>query len=457
MSGSSTLFTGTSRYSTDFQAVIDRAVAIASLPLTQMQSTRARLSDESAALNSLESKFVALQSAIQSLESATGTSSLASSVSDGAVLKPTLGAGALEGTYSLQVVNLGAYSSVMSSAGLAVVSDPGAQNITQASSYTLTVDGVNYTLTPAGASLNDLVAAINAQTEAGVQATLVNVGSGTADYRLSLESKKLGAVSLQLHDGAQDLLDTAVTPGSSLVTGWLAEYKVGSSPAVLESDSRTLTLSTGLTVEMLKESEAAVTVTVSRTSTAASNALAALANAYNAAVDELDSHRGEGGGSLTGHGLLSTLSQALRQMANYSSDSGTITSLTDLGLAFDREGKLSFNATQFAEATSGGTNGVFGFLGSSSGGGFLKAAGGVLDGVEDSTSGSLKIAIASMASTISAQDEWIEREEERMDALRESLEVQMAAADALIAALEQQALYFTNMFEAMAEANRRFQ
>jgi flagellar hook-associated protein 2 len=338
-----------------------------------------------------------------------------------------------------------------------VVSDSCAQNITQAYSYTLTVDGVNYTLTPAGASLNDLVAAINAQTEAGVQATVVNVGSETADYRLSLESKKLGAVSLQLHDGAQDLLDTAVTPGSSLVTGWRAEYKVGSSPAVLESDSRTLTLSTGLTVEMLKESEAAVTVTVSRTSTAASNALAALANAYNAAVDELDSHRGEGGGSLTGHGLLSTLSQALRQMTNYSSDSGTITSLTDLGLAFNREGKLSFNATQFAEATSGGTNGVFGFLGSSSGGGFLKAAGGVLDGVEDATSGSLKIAIASAASTISAQDEWIEREEERIDALRESLEAQMAEADALIAALEQQALYFTNMFEAMAEANRRFQ
>jgi flagellar hook-associated protein 2 len=364
MSGSSTLFTGTSRYSTDFQAVIDRAVAIASLPLTQMQSTRARLSDESAALNSLESKFVALQSAIQSLESATGTSSLAYSVSDGAVLKPTLGAGALEGTYSLQVVNLGAYSSVMSSAGLAVVSDPGAQNITQASSYTLTVDGVNYTVTPAGASLNDLVAAINAQTEAGVQATLVNVGSGTADYRISLESKKLGAVSLQLHDGTQDLLDTAVTPGSSLVTGWLAEYKVGSSPAVLESDSRTLTLSTGLTVEMLKESEAAATVTVSRTSTAASNALAALANAYNAAVDELDSHRGEGGGSLAGHGLLSTLSQALRQMANYSSDSGTITSLTDLGLAFDRQGKLSFDATRFAEATTGGTNWMFLYLGS---------------------------------------------------------------------------------------------
>jgi len=65
----SSLFTGASRYSSDFQAVIDRAVAIASLPLTQMQSTRARLGAESVALNSLESKFGALQAAIQSLES----------------------------------------------------------------------------------------------------------------------------------------------------------------------------------------------------------------------------------------------------------------------------------------------------------------------------------------------------------------------------------------------------
>ncbi len=36
----STLFSGTSRYSADFVQVIERSVAIASLPLTQMQQQR---------------------------------------------------------------------------------------------------------------------------------------------------------------------------------------------------------------------------------------------------------------------------------------------------------------------------------------------------------------------------------------------------------------------------------
>ncbi|MCC6861499.1 MAG: flagellar filament capping protein FliD [Bryobacterales bacterium] len=457
MSSNNTLFSGASRYAADFQAVIDRAVAIASLPLTQMQSARARLSGESAALGSLESKFAALRDAIQGLEKSTGLSSLAWSVSDGGVLKPALGPGAWEGSYSLEVLDLGACSSVMSRDGLPQVSDPGAQNISQASSYTLTVDGVNYTLTPAGGSLNDLAAAINAQTAAGVRATLVNVGAGTADYRLSLEGKTLGATAFQLNDGTLDLLDTAGTPGTSLVTGWAARYRIGSSPEVRESGSRTLTLSSGLTVEMLKESAAPVTVTVSRNSMAASNALAALTNAYNTAVDELDTHRGQEGGPLAGQGLVATLSQALRRLVNYSAGSGPVASLTDLGLEFDREGKLSFDAARFAAAASGDMNRLLAFLGSSQGGGFLEAAGEVLDGIEDSSQGSLQVAIAGTASEIREQDEWIEREEERIAALRESLQEQMAAADALIAALEQQALYFTHMFEAMAEANRRFQ
>ena len=56
----SNIFTGASRYSTDFQSVIDRSVNIASLPLLQMQQNKVKISDESAALKSLDGKLASL-------------------------------------------------------------------------------------------------------------------------------------------------------------------------------------------------------------------------------------------------------------------------------------------------------------------------------------------------------------------------------------------------------------
>ena len=57
----SNIFTGASRYSTDFQSVIDRSVNIASLPMLQMQQNKVKISDESAALKSLDSKLSSLR------------------------------------------------------------------------------------------------------------------------------------------------------------------------------------------------------------------------------------------------------------------------------------------------------------------------------------------------------------------------------------------------------------
>ena len=57
-----TLFNGTSRFSNDFTQVINRSVAIASLPLTQMQQQRTKSSDESTALKMIEAKILALAS-----------------------------------------------------------------------------------------------------------------------------------------------------------------------------------------------------------------------------------------------------------------------------------------------------------------------------------------------------------------------------------------------------------
>jgi hypothetical protein len=60
---SNTIFSGSSRFSKDFSSVIDRAVGIASLPLSQLNSGKTKLSAESAAVAALDTKFGALQTA----------------------------------------------------------------------------------------------------------------------------------------------------------------------------------------------------------------------------------------------------------------------------------------------------------------------------------------------------------------------------------------------------------
>ena len=56
-----TYFTGTSAYSTDFNNVVSRAVAIAQLPVTQLTNHQTNLTNQSNELTALDTKFAALQ------------------------------------------------------------------------------------------------------------------------------------------------------------------------------------------------------------------------------------------------------------------------------------------------------------------------------------------------------------------------------------------------------------
>ena len=134
---SSTLFSGASRYSSDFQQVISRAVRIASLPVTLIQNHKAELIGESAALSSLDAKFASLQSALGSLGSATATSgTYTSAVSDSSIATASLSTGIRTGKYTLTVDDLGDYSRVVSN-GTPAVADPSASNITSDSEVRL--------------------------------------------------------------------------------------------------------------------------------------------------------------------------------------------------------------------------------------------------------------------------------------------------------------------------------
>lgn len=436
---SSPVFTGQSSFSADFQQVLTRAVSIASLPMQTLQNSVSTLTGQQSELSTVQSAFTAISNDISSINSAVQGSPSASS-SQSAV-QATAAAGALPGTYSIEVDNIGSSASALSQAGVPPVTDPTTGNISSSSPFTLTSDGTNYMITPSGTSLEDLASAINAS-GASVQATIVNVGSNTSpDYRLAVTDTGLGPdTTLQLNDGTTNLL-------SPLAGGAYSSYTVNGSTTAIQGTSDQVTLSPGLTVTLVGQTTPGTpaTVTVSTSYSSLSNALSSLATDYNSAVSALNQNVGQNGGALSGQSIIYTLNSVLTSISEYTSGSGSVASLNDLGLSLDDNGNLDFDPSALSSANMAG---VQQFLGSTTTGGFLQAASNNLTSVDDPTNGVIASESNAAQDEINNENNEISEDQTRISDMTTSLQAQLSAADAAIATLQAQQTYFTDLFDA---------
>jgi flagellar hook-associated protein 2 len=440
---SSAIFTGSSAYSTDFQNVIDRAVAIASLPMNQLNNDKATLTNQVTELQTVDSRFAAIQTAIQNISAALDGSSFEATSSNDTVAAVSVSTGAMEGNYSIQVNDIGAYpTSLTTSAWNAAPGSP--------HTYQLCIGANQYDFTPSDNSAAGVAAALNAQFGGQVRATVVNVGSTSIpDYRISLQGTDLADTPLDIQDGGVSL-QTAQTEGRR------AQYIVNGSGNVVSSDSRNVSIAAGLTIGLVSSSGTPVDITVTRSSSALSDALSSFATAFNSAVDEVTAQRGQNAGPLQGQSLVNQLSQVLSGMATYSSSGTGISGLADLGLTLGLDGKLTFSSLAMMASDLTNSTAVTTFLGTTDGGGFLKAATDALNGLEDPTSGAIKTTESAFNSQIAGLTSQIADKQSQVDALQTQLTSQMAAADALIASMEQQYSYITSMFQAMQTADQQY-
>ena len=641
-----TYFTGTSAYSTDFNNVVSRAVAIADLPITQLTNNQTALTTQSDELTKLDTKFAALQTAVVAIGTAVGGSSFQTSVSSDNVVDVSLADGAQEGYYTMNVTSIGAYESSMSAANWNVpetngqpttftlvvgnqnYSVTGADNSAQsvadainasygnlvqattvnvapgdtrislqsatlgqtnldllniptgptptslqqpaaagyavsqtaatwdasgstAATYVLTIGGSQYNISPASNSAADVASAINTAYGGQVRAAVVNLGTSTSpDNRISLESttdgpmngsttldlQRTGSASLQTQQipvtslsaaswdatadaagsrstynlvigsstysftpadnsaasvaaainslygshvhasvvdletggspdyrialqgpaGAYDIQKTSVTSFQKEQTaGALAAYEINSSGVMNTSATRNITVSNGVTATLVGTSGNPVGITVTRSTGALNTALSGFADAYNAAVTELGTQRGQTTGALQGQSIVNQLSNLLSSISTYSS-SGQFSGLASLGLDLGTNGQITYNALTLMSADLTSSTGVTAFLGSATGGGFLKSATDALTSVEDPTTGLLKTLETDMKSQITDLGTTISTKQAAVDAMQLQMQNQMAAADALIASMEQQYSYLSGLFQAQQTADAMY-
>lgn len=429
-------FNGSSTYSSDFQQVLNKAVQQASQPMDAMQTQVTNLTGQESAVASLQTTFTSLQTAIQDVSTAAAGSPSAQS-SDSSAVSATASAGALNGTYTIQVDSPGSSTTTLSDAGT-TVTDPTTGNISSSSTFTLTVNSNQYTISPAGSSLEDLADAINAASD-GVQATIVNVGSNTSpDYRLSLTSDDLNSDTIQLNDGTQNLLET-------LSTGAPAKYQLNGQSTQIQSTSSQVTLSPGLTVSLLQQTSSPVTITVSTDFSNLQSALSSFASAYNSALSAVTAQTGQNGGALTGQSVIYSLQNVLNSLSTYTGGSGSsVESLADLGLTLDSsgDGNLDFDASTFSAADPAA---VQQFLGNVSSAGFLQTANNAVDSMADPSTGILQSDGTALQDQVTSLNSQISQQQTIVNDMETNLENQLSQADAAIANLQAQTSYYTEL------------
>lgn len=439
-----TFFAGSSTYSAQLNQEITHAVAVASGPLNQLNSSVAALQSQNSELTTLESDFAGILTSLQGLDQANNGGGLAASVSNNSVATAILDSAAAisGGTYDLNVIKAGSPTTTVSDSTLPTVADPASTSISSSSSFTLTVGTSTYTIDPSANNLDALAQAINTS-GAGVNATLVNIGSPSApNYLLTLQSTALGDVDIQLNDGTNDLLDTVGTGGEA------AQYQVNGQPSTpISSTTDTVTLAPGLTVNLLAPGD--TTITVASSSANAANALSSFVSAYNQAVSELNNNFGSAGGALSGQSVILALQQSLHGLASYSGGSGAAQSLADLGIGFNQTGQLTFDQAQFSNVASSNPGDVAAFLGSAeSGTGFLGSATNILNGLGNATNGVFEASSSAIQQQITTDNAQITAVQAQVAQVQSQMTAQMTAADSLIASLQTQATYFQNYFQA---------
>jgi flagellar hook-associated protein 2 len=432
-------FTGQSKFSQDFQQVLDRAVQLQSLNLQNLQISQQQIQSQQSAIQSVDAIFSNLQKSIDTLSSSTGLASLAAHVSDTSVASVALSSGASNGTYTLEVTGLGSHTQAISGSASPAVTDVSSQNISSSSSFTLAVNGVNHTITPAQNTLQGLVNAINGDSSTGVSASIVNVGgSASPDYRLSIQSNALDAVTVQLNDGTNDLLNT-------ISTGSQATYRVDGLPDVISSTSNTITLSPGVTANLLSLNPGRpVTISVDKSTNAISSALQSFATAYNAAVDQIRQSHGQNANSLQGDTVLFSTQEAFQSINSFMGNNGQ--PLTFVGLDLDTTGHLTFNSSELQSSINvNGFASVTQFLGDSSSG-LIHAATSAVQSLEDPVTGTIKAEEKQLANSLTKMNTQINDEVDRINTFQQNLLTQLAQSDAAITQLENQATYFENLF-----------
>ena len=362
----------------DVNGIISQLMALEQRPLTALASKEAKYQSQLSAYGSLKGALSTFQSSAASLANPTKFSALKASVADSTIATVSVAAGATAGTHAIEVQTLAQVQKLASAAHAATNTAIGTGKLTisfgtyAADTFTANADKASTEIT-IGAGENSLAGirdAINAA-DAGVSAAIINDGTG---YRLTVSSNDSGtenAIRIAVTDDdaahtdnaglSQVAFDARTISGVTNLT-----QTVAAKDAVVVIDGITVTKPSntisdaleGVTLSLLKENPGSTTtLSIAQDIAGVQASIQSFVKAYNdlnTTIVNLTKYDAETkkASLLTGESTVRTLQSQLRGLFNtpLSIAAGGLTSLADVGIAFQTDGTLKLDSTKLTAA-----------------------------------------------------------------------------------------------------------
>lgn len=380
----------------DVSSIIKQLMEVEKQPLTALNTKEAGYQSKLTTYGTLKSSVASLQSTATALKSSTLYSSMSAVSSDSDIYAASANTAAQAATYSVQVVDRAQAHAISSQAFSDITTDVGLADgkikieLGTFSGGIFTADpektATTIEIDAATSSLENIRDAIN-DASAGVRANLVYVGND--EYKLTVTSDDTGAknsIKLTVLDSSDvvqnnntGLAKLSFNPAATSGTGKEFDVNTTAQDAHIKIDGldvyrTTNSVSdaiTGVTLNLAAQGTA--TLTVSKSSASAKSALESFVKAYNDVAKQLRDATAYNASTkqasvLTGDSGARSLQTALREMISYSRSStgSSYSTLSDLGVALQRDGSLVFTSSKFDAAMASSTTNVGDLLSSTS-------------------------------------------------------------------------------------------
>ena len=325
-----------------------------------------------------------------------------------------------------------------------------------------TTDGTEKSidLSSTGTSLNKIMAAINADPDIGVNATIVNDGTPGSQYRLLLTSRETGeqnAVTNISVDGNADL-DTFLgyagggsTAGVTVQDATNAELTING--IAITSQSNTVeNVIDGVKLTLNQTTTSAANLTLTRDDSVAKKAVQTFVSAYNSLLGTIKTltaydTTAQTSSALTGDSLARSVQTRMRDALSGAIDTTDGTTLSKIGITTDpKTGELKIDDDKLTDALSENLDGVTSLFTGTSGVGtrvdqtaqtFVKF------------DGSFATTIDGLNKTIADIQKQYDATSDRIDQRMETYRAQFTQLDAMVSQMNSLSSYLTQQLSAL--------
>ena len=369
----------------DVSSIVSQLMALERRPLTTLDTKEAKLQSQLTAYGSLKGALSSFQSAVAALANPAKFSAVTASLADTTAATVSASSAATAGSYAVEVQTLAQAHKLKSGTFATTATTVGSGTLTiqfgtySGGVFTLNPDKAAGTITidSSKSSLAGVRDAINAA-NIGVSASIVNDGTGNRLVVASKDSGVANALKITVADddlantdnsGLSQLVHDAATGGTTNLTQTVAAQNAAlviDGIGISKASNTVTDAIEGVTLNLLKaNTPGTTTLNVTRDNAGIQGAVQSFVKTYNdlnKTITDLSKYdaANKRASTLTGDATIRSLQSQLRGLFNtsLSSAGGGLNTLSDIGIAFQKDGTLKLDASKLNTVLADSTKDV---------------------------------------------------------------------------------------------------